>query len=115
MVNDRLTKLLERSARLDAQIRDAKAQQNVRDRRKDARRKIMAGVNALEIAEEDAGFRATLAARMNLTIKRPVDRAMYDFLEGMTPPERPASAASDGFASAAAPPGPDQKREMESS
>jgi len=52
---------------------------------------------------------------MNRTITRPQDRAMYDFLDGMTPPERPATAASEGFAEAAAPPDPDQKRGMEAS
>jgi hypothetical protein len=66
----------------------------------------------LQIAKEDPEFLAKLAARMNRTVTRPQDRAMYDFLDGMTPPERPTSAVSDGFA-AAAPPGPDKKREMD--
>jgi len=71
---DRLTKLEERRAQLDAQIADAKTRPKERERRKDTRRKIMAGANALEIAMENAGFRAKLAARMNRTIKRPQDR-----------------------------------------
>jgi hypothetical protein len=115
MAKDRLTKLLERSARLDAQIKDAKARQNVQKRKRDTRRKIMAGADSLAIADKDAAFCATLADRMNQTVKRPEDRAMFDFLDGITPPERPAPAASEGFAEAASPPGPDKKREMESS
>jgi hypothetical protein len=115
MAKDRLTKLLERSARLDAQIKDAKARQNVQKRKKETRRKIMAGADSLAIADKDAEFRETLAERMNRTVTRPEDRAMFDFLDGMTPLERPAPAASDGFAEAAAPPGPDKKRKMESS
>lgn len=85
MAQDRLTKLLERSARTEAQIADAKARIRDKERKKDTRAKIMAGANALEIAMEDDGFRATLAARMNRTVTRPEDRAMFDFLGGHDP------------------------------
>lgn len=100
MANDRLTKLLERSAQLQAQIKDAKAQVKEKERRKDRRMKIIAGANALLIASRNPGFRAELAELMNRTVKRPEDRAMYEFLQDMTPP---APAASEGFAAAADP------------
>jgi hypothetical protein len=52
----------------------------------------MAGANALDLAKRKPAFRDELAGQMNRTVTRPEDRAMFDFLEGMTPPARPAPA-----------------------
>jgi hypothetical protein len=78
MAKDRLTKLLERSARLDAQIADAKARIKDRERKRETRAKIMAGANALDLAKRKPAFRSELAEQMNRTITRPEDRAMFD-------------------------------------
>jgi hypothetical protein len=98
---DRKARLLLRKSQIEAQIADLDARANMKRRRIETRGKIIAGANALDVAKGNGGFRETLADRMNRTVTRPEDRALFDFLPGTPPP-----AASEGFADAA---GPDKK------
>jgi hypothetical protein len=49
-------------------------------RKDDTRRKIIAGAIALEYAQYDHDFAASLAALLNEKIIKPADRAVFDFL-----------------------------------
>jgi hypothetical protein len=102
MSTDRKAKLLERRARLDAQLRDLDAREKERQRKLDTRRKIIAGALVLEHAEIKADFAIELAALLNRYVTRPEDRALFDFLDSRVPGVGPA--ASPDFAAAARPP-----------
>jgi hypothetical protein len=101
---DRKARLLIRKAQIEAQLADLDARANVKRRRIETRGKIIAGANALDVAKGNGGFRETLADRMNRTVTRPQDRALFDFLT----PDTSAPAASEGFAEAA---GPDKPKD----
>lgn len=49
-------------------------------RKNDTRRKIIAGALALEHAQHDPDFAATLAGLLNEHVTKPQDRALFDFL-----------------------------------
>src|SRR4051794_21411215 len=96
---DRRTRLLHRKSQIEAQLADLDARAMVKRRKAEARAKIVAGANPLDVAKRKPGFRADLADHMNRTVTRPEDRAMFDFL----PKTVPAVSESEGFAEAAGP------------
>jgi hypothetical protein len=101
MTTDRKAKLLERRAKLDAQLQAIEAREKERMRKLDTRRKIIAGALALEHAEGNAAFAAELAGLLNRYVTRPDDRKLFHFLDGRVPDVTPA--ASDSFTAAANP------------
>jgi hypothetical protein len=99
MSYDRRAKLLEKRAKIEAQIKAIEARDNQRKRKEDTRRKIIAGALALEHADIDPAFGAMLAKLLNRYVTRPQDRRLFDL------PERPPPAPANEFAPAARPRG----------
>ena len=75
---DRKAKLLQKKDQIEAQLRDLNARERLRERKDDTRRKIIAGALALEHAEIDPGFQATLLKLLNRYVVRSQDRALFD-------------------------------------
>jgi hypothetical protein len=54
-------------------------------RKDDTRRKILVGAAALDLMTNDAAFAAEFTALLNHYIKKPQDRALFDFLSDRHP------------------------------
>jgi hypothetical protein len=78
MAQDRLARLKEQRSQLDARIRDIEARQRQEERKRDTRRKIIAGALALEHASRDPGFAAVLRNLSARHVTRPSDRALCE-------------------------------------
>lgn len=93
MEKTRLSRLLEERAKLDARIRDMQAREREEERKRDTRRKIIAGALALEHAAIDPdGFGAALRELLEKHVNRAADRALFD----LPPRSRNDRAASSG-------------------
>lgn len=77
MKDDRLQSLLERKARLSARIQKLAAQKQADDRRRDTRRKIVAGAILLAAAQADPGVAKWWDAQ-KARIAREQDRALFE-------------------------------------
>lgn len=75
---EKLQELEAKKAQLAAQITRTKAQVRSADRKRDTRRKIIAGALALEHAEQDTEFGKALRYLLNQHVKRPQDRELFD-------------------------------------
>jgi len=75
---EKLQELTKKKAQLAAQITRTKAQVRSADRKRDTRRKIIAGALALEHAEQDAKFGDTLKRLLDKHVTRPQDRELFD-------------------------------------
>jgi hypothetical protein len=95
MSEDRAAKLREQRARIDARLRSIAIQERQKNRRADARKKIIAGALALEHAQMDSEFAATLARLLNRYVTRPQDRALFGL------PERVEQEPANDFQAAA--------------
>ncbi len=73
-----LEELTLKQDQLNARIQKKKAQVRGANRRKDTRRKIIAGALALEHAEKDKTFGTALKRLLNEHVKRPEDRKLFD-------------------------------------
>lgn len=73
-----LEELRQKEARLKAQIAKKAAQVRSADRKKDTRRKIIAGALALEHMAHDKDFANVLKRLLNEHVKRPEDRKLFD-------------------------------------
>ena len=71
--------MLEERSKLDARIKDIQAREREEERKKDTRRKIIAGALALEHAAIDPdGFGAALRDLLEKHVNRAADRALFD-------------------------------------
>lgn len=75
---EQLAELQQKEAQLKARIQKKKAEVSARNRKQDTRRKIIAGALALEHAEQDPAFGATLKRLLNTSVKRTEDRKLFD-------------------------------------
>jgi len=73
-----LDELLQKEARLKAQIQKKAAQVRGVERKKDTRRKIIAGALALEHMAHDKEFANVLKRLLNEHVTRPEDRKLFD-------------------------------------
>lgn len=73
-----LDELLQKEARLKAQIQKKAAQVRGAERKKDTRRKIIAGALALEHMAHDKEFAKVLKRLLNEHVTRPEDRKLFD-------------------------------------
>lgn len=73
-----LDDLREQEKRLKARIQKKSAQVRSAERKKDTRRKIIAGALALEHAEQDPNFGIVLKQLLREYVTRPEDRALFD-------------------------------------
>jgi len=73
-----LDELLQKEARLKAQIQKKAAQVRGAERKKDTRRKIIAGALALEHMAHDKEFANVLKRLLNEHVTRPEDRKLFD-------------------------------------
>lgn len=91
MSTDRRQKLLEKKRQLDAQIKALEARERQADRKRDTRRKVIAGALALEHAAYDEDFGRTLFRLLNRHVTRNQDRELFDLPE-REEPEEPGQA-----------------------
>lgn len=77
MKSGRLRSLLDRKALLNARIQKLTAQKQVEDRRRDTRRKIVAGAILLAAAQADPGVAKWWDAQKG-RIAREQDRALFE-------------------------------------
>lgn len=77
MGTDRREKLLEKKKQLEEQLRALDSRQKQQQRKLDTRRKIIAGALALEHAEGDEDFAATLYRLINRYVRKPQERALF--------------------------------------
>jgi hypothetical protein len=54
-------------------------------RKDDTRRKILVGAAALDLMTKDAAFAAEFTALLNHYVRKPQDRALFDFLSDRRP------------------------------
>jgi large subunit ribosomal protein L7/L12 len=73
-----LNELLQKEARLKAQIQKKAAQVRGVDRKKDTRRKIIAGALALEHMAHDKEFANVMKKLLNEHVTRTADRELFD-------------------------------------
>lgn len=93
---ERLETLQQRLAKVQREIRLARAREKDQARRDDARRKIIAGALALEHYEKNPGSEfGRIMFRLLDEYVRPDDRALFAFLPGR---DAPPSPAADGEA-----------------
>lgn len=83
MGNDRLKKLKERQAQIEAQIQLNEAREKLKKRKADTRRKIIAGALALEHAAIDNEFGKKLFELLDRYVNRAQERALF----GLPPKE----------------------------
>ena len=75
---EKLQDLEQKKAQLAAQITRTKAQVRSADRKRDTRRKIIAGALALEHADKDTEFGKALHYLLDTHVTRPQDRELFD-------------------------------------
>lgn len=73
-----LETLTQKKAQLEARISTTKAKVRSQERKRDTRRKIIAGALALEHAAHDAEFGATLKRLLQEHVTRDTDRTLFD-------------------------------------
>lgn len=74
---DRLEKLKEQRSQIEARIRDLEARRRAEERKRDTRRKVLAGALALEHAERDPAFGEALSRLLRDGLTRPGDRELF--------------------------------------
>lgn len=76
--DQQLAELEKKQDQLQARIAKKKAQVRAVDRKKDTRRKIIAGALALEHMSIDAAFAKTMERLLKEHVTRPEDRTLFD-------------------------------------
>ena len=76
--DEKIAELEQQKRQLDAQIQKHKARARVEERKRDTRRKIIAGALALEHASIDPAFRAELHRLIRQNVIRDGDRDLFD-------------------------------------
>lgn len=103
---ERRTILLDRKARIEAQLAALEARARQRARKEHTRRAILAGEAALVVMDSDAGFATRLRAQLDLQLRRPADRALFGLADTTQPAPSAATvpeAAGDAASGPAAP------------
>lgn len=75
---EKLAELDEKKRQIEAQIQKYRARERVEERKKDTRRKIIAGALALEHASTNPEFRAALHRLIREHVTREGDKALFD-------------------------------------
>lgn len=75
---EKLQELEQKEAQLKARISKAKAVVRGQERKRDTRRKIIAGALALEHADQDERFGQALRKLLEQHVTRPQDRELFD-------------------------------------
>lgn len=78
MAKGRLQTLREQRAALDARIKAAEARLRNEERKKDTRRKVLAGAAVLHRAEGDPAFRTELMRMLDGFLSRHDERVLFD-------------------------------------
>lgn len=91
--NERIAALRKRRAEIDARLSQLEIREKAKERKRDTRRKVIAGAYALEHCEFDPAFKATLFGLLDQYVEREADRALF----GLAPK---ASAAAQNPESA---------------
>lgn len=73
----KISKLQEQQAQLAARIAKERAKVSAEERKKDTRRKIIAGALALEHADKNEGFGGTLHRLLNEYVTKPAERELF--------------------------------------
>ena len=76
--NDKIAELEEKRGQIEALIQKHKARARVEERKRDTRRKIIAGALALEHASIDPQFRAAMQKLIEQNVTREGDRELFD-------------------------------------
>lgn len=76
----RLARLTQKAAQLQARIQTERGRIRDAERKKDTRRKIIAGALALEHATRDPAWKAQLDSLLSEYVTREEDRALFDAL-----------------------------------
>lgn len=76
--DERIAELEEKRSQIEAQIQKHKSRLRIEERKKDTRRKIIAGALALEHASIDPAFRAAMHKLIDEQVTREADRALFD-------------------------------------
>lgn len=76
--DERIAELEEKRSQIEAQIQKHKSRLRIEERKKDTRRKIIAGALALEHASIDPVFRAAMHKLIDEQVTREADRALFD-------------------------------------
>jgi hypothetical protein len=74
----RLKKLIQRQAALQLKIRREQHKLGEQERRRETRRKIIAGAEALAEAKDDPKWGERLMHRLNRNLQREADRQLFD-------------------------------------
>lgn len=75
---EQLEELTKKESQLKARIQKKRAEVKSAERRKDTRRKIIAGALALEHAEQNQQFGEALKMLLREHVTRPEDRRLFD-------------------------------------
>jgi len=75
---DRLKKLEEQRARINAEIQRVRAREQQQTRKDDTRRKILAGSMLLQLVEDGEWPKDKLQTRLDAYLTRDDDRALFD-------------------------------------
>lgn len=92
---EKIADLEKKKAQLTAQIQKQKSLEKTAERKRDTRRKIIAGALALEHMELDDTFRQTMTRLLNRHVKES-DRHLFDLTEEPTPPPVPQNTGGFG-------------------
>lgn len=75
----RLERLQEQRWVLEARIKEARAQERVRVRKEETRKKIVVGAYFLDQMEENPALEKQVLDRLRRTLKRTIDRELFGF------------------------------------
>lgn len=92
---EKIAALEKKKAQLNAQIQKQKSLEKTAERKRDTRRKIIAGALALEHMELDDAFRQTMMRLLNRHVKDS-DRHLFDLADDPTPPPVPQNTGGFG-------------------
>ena len=93
MVDAKLKKLKEQRDAINARIRKAEAQVSGKERRKENRRKILAGAYALTRAAKDSAFAQHFMSGLDSYLTRADDRVLFGLPPRSQAPEKQPVAA----------------------
>jgi len=75
---EKLEELEKKQSQITARIQKTRAQVRGQERKKDTRRKIIAGALALEHMAHNSAFRETMGRLLRENVKRPEDQKLFD-------------------------------------
>lgn len=102
-VAEKVAALQRQKAQIEARLGQLKAREKSIERKRDTRRKVIAGAYALEHCEFDPAFKATLFGLLDQYVERPGDRELFDLPPKRKPSEAGAEDAGSDSASSPKP------------